>query len=643
VLPLDTTIRGRYRLTERLASADIPALYTACDEHEGREVAVEVYPLGEAGRAASAERLDREVAALKAVNCRCLPAIYGTASEADCFLLVREHVVGVSLAERVQLAGPWREAQLRDWAAQLLDDLAEMHERSPALLHGRIAPDALVVDQAGGIRLRGYRLRSAAGPAERETLRKGDPYAAPETVLGALPDRRSDLYALGAVVFHALTGAPPPLASLRIEKAALQQPDPLQPVHVIRPELPAVLGEAVSRSLAIRPRDRFQSAREMREALLGAATAPPEVPADEPQTEQAINPSRRLWLWLSLAGLTLTIGALALLLSLFSPHNLAVIDAATAPQIVVIDKTSLTDAVSGMTFDPQGRLAVGQARKLVLLDEKLNPAGETTFDGTVNDVAVTGNGAALAVALQQEKGSVQEIRRDPQLSATQLPLGEAIAPARAVAVSPGETRIAAGGRSRSIAVQPLDGSGPVEPLVDPEAATSVGVVAWLAFLGETELVSASTEPGGSVRIWSENQGWKPTRLLTPQGGGMITALAVDAQRRLVVVASRDGAGQTGALLSVWRLDGVAAPAELSVEAAMIVSLDISPQGTLLAAGLSDGAIEIYDISGATATRIWRLPPDRHKGREVRAVRFSEDGRVLATADDGGELLLWGAP
>jgi len=152
-----------------------------------------------------------------------------------------------------------------------------MSEASKPLIHGGIRPETLLIGFHGATKVSGY---GAALIAEGLARARGaessirDAYTAPEQILGGRKAAtvQTDVYALGAVLYEALSGKPPFGQDISLAEAITNS----EPSQQLLADVPELLAKIVLRAMAKRAPDRFASPLEMREALLGACTPAPE-------------------------------------------------------------------------------------------------------------------------------------------------------------------------------------------------------------------------------------------------------------------------------------------------------------------------------------------------------------------------------
>jgi serine/threonine protein kinase len=166
-----------------------------------------------------------------------------------------------------RLNRPQRIVRLRDAMLQVCDGLGYVHRRG--LVHRDLKPSNIMVDALRRARIMDFGLvKLASDPADGEHCVVGTYlYMAPEQAHGRTVDARSDLYSLGVVLFELLCGRPPFLASTPEQLWEQITVQPAPPARLLNPWVDPELAQAAERLLAKRPRDRFQSADELADAL----------------------------------------------------------------------------------------------------------------------------------------------------------------------------------------------------------------------------------------------------------------------------------------------------------------------------------------------------------------------------------------
>lgn len=269
----------KYRLIRLLGSGGMGAVYLAHDPTLDRNVAIKFVAPERLGDAAARRRLIREARAAASLDHPAICAVHEvlTGSPDGGACIVMAYVEGETLAERLK-RGPLEAREALSMTAHLADALAAAHKRG--IIHRDIKPQNIMLTPSGRPKLLDFGIATVLerGPsaaqesAETHTdlaagLPGGTPgYMSPEQVQQRGIDARSDLFALGVVLFEALTGTRPFSGRSAIEVHAQVLNHHPPPVSSLRP-LSDEHDELCRRLLAKDPADRFQSAEELLGAL----------------------------------------------------------------------------------------------------------------------------------------------------------------------------------------------------------------------------------------------------------------------------------------------------------------------------------------------------------------------------------------
>jgi eukaryotic-like serine/threonine-protein kinase len=266
---------GRYRLEELVASGGMAQVWRGTDEILRRQVAVKLLHPHLAADGSFVTRFRQEAVAAARLAHPGIVAIYDTCSEGGTEAIVMELVPGRTLRERIDdqtPIDPWQAAGL---AAQVAEALDAAHRAG--LVHRDVKPANVLLAGDGRVKVADFGIAKAAEGADltQPGLMVGTAkYVAPEQVEGKAVDPRTDIYSLGVVLYEMLCGRPPyegdseaAVALARLQRA------PLRPRQV-RPSVPKPLEDVVCRAMAREPSDRYDSAADLRAALLAAGAAP---------------------------------------------------------------------------------------------------------------------------------------------------------------------------------------------------------------------------------------------------------------------------------------------------------------------------------------------------------------------------------
>ncbi len=290
-LTTDQVLQGNYRIIGSLGHGGMGAVYLA--EHtrlSGRRFAIkENIPESNADPQTLAELRNQfyvEAKTLAALDHPNLPKVSDFFTQGNNEYLVMDFVEGETLQQVFdrhiqQFRAPLPEQSVLDWADQVLDALTYLHGQRPSpIVHRDIKPSNIILTPTGVVKLVDFGLVKLVGQGSQDTafaLRGlGTPaYTALEQYPGSEghTDARTDIYALGATLYHLLTGSPP--ANVRDR---LLNPKVLDKPRRLNPGLSAQTEAALLKAIEVHPSQRFQSASQMRVALGGKArraAAPP--------------------------------------------------------------------------------------------------------------------------------------------------------------------------------------------------------------------------------------------------------------------------------------------------------------------------------------------------------------------------------
>jgi serine/threonine-protein kinase len=288
-LEIGVTVDGRYRVVEKLAQGGMGAVYRAWDTRLSRHVALkEMIPQPELDEQMLAElrkQFQHEAQVLGTLKHPNLVRVTDYFSWEGNEYLVMDFVEGESLSRRIERLGAQPESDVLHWAGMLLDALSYCHKQS--IIHRDIKPQNIIITPEGQAVLVDFglvKLWDPNDPDTRTVMRgAGTPqYAPPEQYDAGLgyTDPRSDVYALGATMYHALTGNLPPTATQR-----MADPSCFLPPHRINVVLEPDTESAVLRAMAVAKDQRFQTAEEMAVAL---RVSPRQTPTSVPDPRQPI-------------------------------------------------------------------------------------------------------------------------------------------------------------------------------------------------------------------------------------------------------------------------------------------------------------------------------------------------------------------
>jgi serine/threonine protein kinase len=277
-------LQERYRIVRQLGKGGMGAVYEAVDQRLDATVALkETFSVDSRLR----RQFEQEARLLAQLTHPALPRVSDYFTENDRAFLVMQFVSGVDLAEIIaQQPGPFPRNQVVAWADQLLDALIYLHTRDRQIIHRDIKPHNLKLSSTGQIALLDFGLAKtqsadrSSGDTSTSIFGYTRRYAPLEQIQDQGTTPQSDIYALGATLYHLLTGVKPADALIRAAAAGSSMSDPLRPANEINPAVGAELASILSRAMAQNPEDRYPNATSFREALSRLGRSENEEPDD---------------------------------------------------------------------------------------------------------------------------------------------------------------------------------------------------------------------------------------------------------------------------------------------------------------------------------------------------------------------------
>ena len=240
------------------------------------------------------ERFRREVRAAGQRQHPNIVTVFDYGEENGSPFFVMEYVEGESLAERIKRsAGPLPLDEAVAIVAQVLNALDFAHGNG--IVHRDIKPSNILVTSDGVVKVADFgiaRFENSDLTGAGDIL--GTPsYMAPEQLSGQAADYRSDLFAVGAVLFQALTGVKPFRGNNLFETLVKMETGGLEDIRVLNPAVSPALKAVVEKSLAFDPAARYASAAEFSAALAAACGVARQAPPPAPNDKTEISPPSR--------------------------------------------------------------------------------------------------------------------------------------------------------------------------------------------------------------------------------------------------------------------------------------------------------------------------------------------------------------
>ncbi|MBC8507241.1 MAG: serine/threonine-protein kinase [Anaerolineales bacterium] len=263
-----TLLHNRYRILEILGQGGMGSIYRAVDDNLGVEVAVKenLFTTDEYAR-----QFRREATILAGLRHTNLPRV------SDHFVfedqgqyLVMDYIEGEDLRERMDRIGVIPEAEALIIGVAMCDALTYMHTQNPPILHRDIKPGNVKITSEGKVFLVDFGLAKVAFRGQRTVTgaRAMTPgYSPPEQYGGARTDHRSDIYSLAATLYASMAGVVPEDSLARTMEQAK-----LTPLRNRNPDITRRFSKVIEKALAVHPDDRYQTADEFKQSLLGSSS-----------------------------------------------------------------------------------------------------------------------------------------------------------------------------------------------------------------------------------------------------------------------------------------------------------------------------------------------------------------------------------
>ena len=305
MLQIGSVLDGKYKILQEIGHGGMSVVYLALNERANKTWAVkEVRKDGGNDKTVVSQGLVAETEMLKKLSHPNLPSIIDVIDKDDSFIIVMDYIEGGSLQKRLEKMGPQNADDVVKWSLQLADVLGYLHSRKPPIIYRDMKPSNVMLKPDGNVCLidfgtaREYKQTSSGDTTWLGT--RG--YAAPEQFGGhGQTDARTDIYNLGATMYHLLTGYSPADTQFII-----------YPISRFRPELAGTgIEKIVAKCCQPDPKDRYQSCAELTYAL--------EHVHDEDDTVRKSR-NRKWYSFLASCSVTVIGAALAIMFSIFKTN-----------------------------------------------------------------------------------------------------------------------------------------------------------------------------------------------------------------------------------------------------------------------------------------------------------------------------------
>jgi serine/threonine-protein kinase len=271
-----------YRLIEKIGSGGMGEIYKAQDARLNRFVAIKALTAAKSGDADRRRRFIQEAQAASALNHPNIITIHDIIAEPDTDYLVMEFVAGMTLLDLIP-SGGLRVPQVLRYSCQMADALSAAH--AAGIIHRDFKPGNVMVTSSGLVKVLDFGLakltdRSPASQFEAAATVSHMPltvegsimgtvsYMSPEQAEGKRVDARSDIFSFGTVVYEMVTGFRAFRGESSVSTLSAVLRDDVRPISETAPDVPVELEQIIGRCLYKNPDDRYQSMKEVEQALV---------------------------------------------------------------------------------------------------------------------------------------------------------------------------------------------------------------------------------------------------------------------------------------------------------------------------------------------------------------------------------------
>lgn len=257
-------INDRYKIIELIGGGGMSHVYLAKDMILNREVAIKVLRYDFTNEAELHRRFQREALAATTLAHPNIVSIYDVGEDGDYHFIVMEYIQGKTLKQYIQQFSPISPAKAVQIMHQLISAISHAHEHQ--IIHRDIKPQNILMDEQGNVKITDFGIAttlSATSYTKTNSVIGTVHYLSPEQARGGISSHKSDIYALGIVLYELLTGELPFSGESAVSIALKHLQSETPSVRAINASIPQSLENVVIRATAKDPRHRYNSVDEM--------------------------------------------------------------------------------------------------------------------------------------------------------------------------------------------------------------------------------------------------------------------------------------------------------------------------------------------------------------------------------------------
>ncbi|NHZ71772.1 MAG: protein kinase, partial [Aquificales bacterium] len=592
---------GRYEIITEIGRGGMATVYRAHDPRFKREVALKLLPLHMTQDPMFRARFQREAETIAALEHPAIVPVYDYGEQDGQLFLVMRLMTGGSLADKLQ-DGALPIADVVHITERIGMALDRAHDLG--IIHRDLKPENILFDRYGDAYLADFgiaRLAESSATLTGTGLIGTPAYMSPEQIEqieGKQVDGRTDIYALGIILFEMLTGQKPYKADTPAMLLVKKMTEPALRIIDVAPDLPPMCEVAISRAMAKNVDDRFAKASEVTETLKGKSLAPitPETPVLSEAEIAVSEPSQPPAITEKFDEVAVAVGAETAVSAPKSPEPPK--DSVPVPQKTrrPLWQWILVVFMALIFLGGAFIIVVGIIEDNALMTDEPSPdeEGQPALDLTQVDAIHIDNVSQLAPLTRLGRGT-----------------------ANAIAVSPDESALAVGGSLGTW-------------LYNAETLETFGLLQ-----GHLDRVSAVTwSPDGSTLA---SASWDGTIKLWDVETGEEIGILPGEDQYLTVDWSPDGellaAGTWSDIVEVWDVESGRLAGELSGHSGSVLHVAWSPDATLLASADDEGIVIIWNRESGTVEHQFTAHSD-----DITCLRWSSEGNRLATCGEEDETV-----
>lgn len=261
-------IGGRYKLEKHIGGGGMSNVYQAHDMILDRDVAIKILRYDFSNEEELNRRFQREALSVTSLTHDNIVTIYDVGEDDDVHYIVMEHVRGNTLKEYIAEHAPISPTRAVQIMKQLTSAIEHAHDHH--IVHRDIKPQNILMDEQGNVKVTDFGIAmalSATSFTQTNSVLGTVHYLSPEQARGGTATKKSDIYALGIVLYELLTGQLPFKGESAVSIALKHLQAETPSVRAINPAIPQSLENVVLKATAKKPEDRYRSVEEMHQHL----------------------------------------------------------------------------------------------------------------------------------------------------------------------------------------------------------------------------------------------------------------------------------------------------------------------------------------------------------------------------------------